>query len=182
MEESSRSVYRRGADDGFKFGIYLSVLYIASACGITYPLLNSIATVMFLATPFILYRFLRRSYRDNRGQSSFSELWMQGILTFICGCLIMAVPVYAYLRFINTGFILGQLQQTIELSNTIATPAALDLARKAQFLIDNNAIPTPALATLMVFFSGSFTGSILSGIVAVLVKALNRTVPSDGVK
>ena len=46
MAGELKSVYKRGAEDGLHFGIYLSVLYMVMIAGASYSLVSLVAFVM----------------------------------------------------------------------------------------------------------------------------------------
>ena len=60
-----KSVFRRGAEDGVWFGIYLSALFIFSALSLNVPFLGNIATLMSLGVPVYVFYILRKGYIDN---------------------------------------------------------------------------------------------------------------------
>ena len=55
-----QSPYRRGADDGFFFGAYLTVMFFASIFSEWMPLLQLLSGAMAVCVPLTIYRFMLR--------------------------------------------------------------------------------------------------------------------------
>lgn len=170
MTNGNHSPYRRGADDGFVFGIYLSVLYIAMALNLVVPYAGFVATILAIGVPVIIYKFLRRSYVKDYGTTPFASLWMQGIMIFLCGTLIMAFVAYIYMRWIDPDYLLNEVTRGIEIFGASDKAQEREFAEILQKALDNNLIPSPIqLATQMITL-GVFSGSLLSIIVSLLVQ------------
>lgn len=92
-----KSPYRRGADDGILFGLLLCAAFFCGVYSFRLPLLGFACLVIALSVPFVIYRFLRRSYVTDRYTTQLSSLWMQGIMTFACGCVIAGLVATVYL-------------------------------------------------------------------------------------
>lgn len=170
MESQHRSVYKRGADDGFLFGGYLSALALC-ICGSPYvPWLAIPALAMMIFVPVVIYRFLRRSYVRDFGLSSFSELWLQGIITFVCGTLLMAATAYIFIRFIKPDFVIDQVKTAAGLYRTMADPQARQMAHTLDLMIERHLVPAPIYVVVEMMLMGIFTGSILSMFITWIVR------------
>ena len=91
MSEQHKSVYKSGADDGFILGAYLSVWFLLLGYSTENVYLAPLAMLMMLGVPVLIFFMLRRAHVRAYGLSQFSELWLQGIITFVCGTLHMGV-------------------------------------------------------------------------------------------
>ena len=105
MATEQKSVYKRGADDGLFFGIYLIIMFFSSAFSMAVPFAGLLSIILVLGVPFLIYRFLRRSYVNDSGTTQFSALWVQGITTFFCGSLISGIAALVYMQWVNPDFI-----------------------------------------------------------------------------
>ena len=108
MEDNNKhnnqySLFRRGADDGMMFGLYMSILMLSLLGSLSLPWLNLLCMAMIAGVPFYVYWRLRKGYADEGGTMQVSALWMQGIVMFFCASLIMALAVYVYLQFNRHG-------------------------------------------------------------------------------
>ena len=170
MEIKPKSVFRRGAEDGAKFGIYLSVMFIFVALSTTLPLLGYLSTLMALAVPIYAFFTLRRGYIENGCFYTFSELWTYGIMLFACGALIMAVTIVAYTTWINPGFIYQQCQIAIEAYKSLNDPTATEIVSALEKVMEQNLLPTPTQLAGNLFSFSVFSGSILSIILAPIIR------------
>ena len=66
-----QSPYRRGADDGFFFGAYLTVMFFASIFSEWMPLLQLLSGAMAVCVPLTIYRFMLRYHRSLGQMGSF---------------------------------------------------------------------------------------------------------------
>lgn len=165
-----RSIYERAAADGAWLGVYFVALFGLSVASMRIALLNIVVLAMALMVPFIAYRYLRRTYVDCHGMATYSALWMQGILTFGCASLILSAAAYLFMRWIYPDFILDTLRMGVEFYRSEPSGAASQLADEFQAIIDTRQIPSPVVISIMWLWLGTFTGSILSMFLAVIVR------------
>lgn len=176
-----RSVYRRGADDGLWFGIYLSVMFGVSVCAITISdSLSWLTMAMAAAVPAIIYFFLKRSYREDYCTSSFSTLWLHGICIFFFGCLLMAVTAYVYLRVINPAFYHDTIGMVLEMYDEAGISADNPNVKLLSAMQKNNMYPTAGQSAMELIMSGVLTGSILSMLISSIVRATTRQTTPPG--
>ncbi len=169
MAGELKSVYKRGAEDGLRFGIYLSVLYMAMIAGASYSLASLAAFVMIAAVPLIVYRFLHRGYVAEYETSTFSSMWLHGIVIFFCGSMLAGVVLLVYLRWINPDFVVNTLQRAIELYDSIDVPQAKETAKVLRQVIEQKLVPTPIEIVAQLIWLAVFSGSLLSMILALVV-------------
>ncbi len=165
-----KNIYARGADDGFRLGLYLSVMFFLAVASLSVPLLNMAVVVMALGVPVLTYVFLRRTHVAAHGMTVFSALWMQGITTFACGSLLFGAVSLIYMRWINPGFMLDVLNAGVDYYSAAGTEGAKAIADELQRIINSKAIPTPLNVTFGWMWLGMFSGSLLSMLVAAVVK------------
>lgn len=165
-----KNIYARGADDGFWLGLYLSVLFFLTVFALKVPVLNIAAGAMALGVPFLTYFFIRRTHVAAHGMTVFSALWMQGITMFACGCLIFGAVSFVYLRWIDPGFLVRMLELGVEYYRASPSESAHLLADEFQMIIDSKVIPSALNIAFGWMWLGMFSGSILSMIVAGIVR------------
>jgi hypothetical protein len=166
-----KSPYKRGADDGLFFGILLCAMFFAGVFSFEVPLLGLFSFLLMLSVPFMIYRFLRRSYVTDRGATPLSSLWMQGIMTFACGCLIAGLVATIYLKWINPEFIITRLREVIEFYRDSPWDKGAETAVVLQRMIDNHLVPGPVSMVVEMIWLGIFSGSLLSVLMALLARA-----------
>lgn len=168
MSQQRKSIYRRGAENGLVMGVFLSVLFLAMANSLEVAWLGLVSMVMVLSVPFLTYGLLRRSYRTDLGLSKFSELWMEGIVIFAGGSVIMAVVALAYMRWIEPSFIMTQVTAVADVYREAGETGIADMFDNA---VAGHALPTPAEVAVELVWLGIFSGSMLSMLMTLLVKA-----------
>lgn len=168
--EKLTNPYRQGADDGVLMGVYLTALFFASVFALGRPLVGGIATVMILAVPVMLFMLLRRTWRRDRGMTLFSGLWMQGIMTFLCGGLLSGVVAFVYLKWINPGWLAEQVRAMVDLYRSIDGGALI--ADTLETMLTRGLLPSAIQMVIQMLWLEIFTGSILSLIVTALVRLI----------
>ncbi|MDE6309622.1 MAG: hypothetical protein K2L81_05445, partial [Muribaculaceae bacterium] len=89
---------RRGAEQGLLMGVWLSATFVVAASSLWVNALSLLALLMMSAVPVMVYFMLRRTYIKDYCCTLYSELWMQGIMVFIGGSIIMASVSYLYMK------------------------------------------------------------------------------------
>lgn len=177
MIETPRSVYARGADDGLYMGAYLSALMVIFGLATHYALASVAALVMMAAVPLIIFRFLKRSLAEDCGRSTFSALWLHGICIFFFGGLLMAVTIYVCLRFVQPGFLTEQMNNVIAFYLSMDDPQATEFAGTLSKMVKYGQLPSPLEIALEMVWLGVFTGSMLSMVIAYIVRRKGLKTP-----
>lgn len=167
-----RSIYSCGANDGLKMGVYLSVMFLLQSMGMTNPILMTFGILMMVCIPVVTYAILRKGYKDSGGFSTFSAIWLHGILTFLCGSLILALVIYVYLRLLNPAFMIDLLDTLIEAYGSMDNPQAAQLTEMLTTIKQEHLLPTPIQYAFTMIWTCGFFGSILSMIIALIVRAI----------
>lgn len=172
MSELKLSVYKRGGDDGFVFGIYLVVMFFATAYSMAVPFAGLLSTLMMLAVPVVMYRFLRRTYVAFGGKLTFSELWLQGIVTFFCGGLISGLVAVVFMRWIQPDFIVSQANAAIKIWEESGLPQGQEMADVLRKAIEQKMIPSSIQLVIEMLWLQVFSGSILSIVLSLIIRSI----------
>lgn len=175
LKTNTHSPYRRGADFGVYFGLYLTALFFASAFSISAPLLSFLSLVLIAGVPFVIYFMLRTSYRKDYCKTLFSSLWMEGIAIFFFGGLIASFVSVVYMRWINPDFINTQVDTLIDLYRSIDWDRGHEMADIFQRAREQHLLPSAIQITVDMLWLIVFSGSILSMLMALLVQAANKS-------
>lgn len=165
------SPYRNGANTGTWLGIMLSAMFLCSVLAQNTPVLALPAIILFVTVPLLVYRSLRLTYTTLGGKPSLSFLWMQGIVSFACGSLILALTSTAYMRWIEPQFINQTVQKAIKLYSAIPDPQSQNVAQMLTQMVKAHAVPSAVYISLELVWLGIFSGSILSLLLTILVRA-----------
>lgn len=164
------NIFHRGAEHGLIVGLYLILLSWMMLMGIDYGFMNLLSLAMLAGLPVMLFIMLRRTFVREQGRSLLSGLWLEGIASFICGSLIFALAAYAYLRWINPGFIVEQVSEAIRLYDSIDDEQAKEVVTVLKQIEKARAYPTPQQIVLQLGLFITFAGSILSLLTASFLK------------
>lgn len=173
MDIKPKSVFRRGAEDGVKFGIYLSIMFLCVAFSTSVPLLGFLSTFMALGVPVFAYITLNKGYRDNGCFYKFPEMWTYGIVLFACGAMIMALTIVVFTSWIYPTFIYDQCQIAIDAYRSLNNPSANEIAASLQKVADQKLLPSPFTIAWNIFTFSVFSDSILSMIFAPIIRFFN---------
>lgn len=174
MDIEAASVYHRGARDGLVMGGVMAAMFVCQAAGLRVPLLTLLADALFLAVPFVAYRLMLAGYKQYPAQRQFATVWMHGITFFICGSLILAVVAYVYCRLIDPGFMPDLFTATGQALSASADPAVAELGSQFDQLADNGLLPSPIQMAFSLLWLASFSGSLLSMLLAALIRLINQ--------
>lgn len=175
MEGKPKSVYLRGAENGVFLGLYFCVMFICMTAGEKIEMLGLLSTVMMVGVPFLIYAFMRKTYIDERGYTIYAALWMQGIVAFAGGGLILAVFVYGYLKWFDTTFIQRQVALLIDVYGRVEnsdTQNVVDIFRQMQ---QRELYPAPRDIITQLILLSVFSGSVVSMVMALLVRIRKLT-------
>lgn len=178
LKSNTHSPYRRGADFGIYFGMYLTALFFSSAFSTNIPFLSLMSLLLMAGVPFLIYFMLRSSYRRDYCKTLFSSLWMEGIAIFFFGGLIASFISVIYMRWINPDFINTQVDTLIELYRSIDWDRGHEMADIFQRAKEQHLLPSPIQITVDMLWLIVFSGSILSMLMALLVQAANKSTKS----
>lgn len=165
------SVYARGASDGAWMGLVLCGIFASWALAARMPAASLAFPVLCLAVPVLAWWLLRRSYRADMGLTTFSALWMHGICIFFFGTLLMGALALVWLRWLEPGLLRSSLESAADIYAQIGTPDAQKLAADVHTILERGMVPRPVDVSLALLWAGVFSGSILSMILAGIIRA-----------
>ncbi len=177
MKESGRSVYALGAENGLVLGPVLTVaaLLVGATTYNAWMFLPALAATV--AVPVVAYMQLRRTMATQASLATFSALWLQGICAFFFGGAIMAALCYAAMRWVWPGFIIDQVQTVIDVYGSVDDAEAQNVARTLQRLMDSHSLPSAIDIALELLYVAVFTGSLLSMLLALIIRKTRRIGP-----
>lgn len=173
-EQTPKSIYRRGADDGFIFGVYLSVLFLLQALALVHgwDAASIIGLIMMMAVPVVVYFFLRRGYFAEERRSRFSAMWLHGICIFFFGSLLMALTSYIYMRLVHPGYIPEVVEILRQAYTSIGSKDAMEAAHMVEKIQQQHLYPTAAEIAVTFIWLDVFTGSLLSMLLSLIIRAV----------
>lgn len=171
MDQSLTHPGRAGALNGLRFSVWLTVMYFASVFSASAPLLGLLSTVIMVCVPVLLWRMLTTDYRTTGGKWTIGQLWLDGFIAIMCGAVVAGTLLLVYLRWINPGYIYDQWASGIAAFEASGDPAMEQLASDMQTAVENGFSISPSMLTMSLLWLAAFSGSVISLIVAAIVRA-----------
>ncbi len=165
----SRNLLQYSMQAGVWLGLYLIVRFVCSVASVYSPMLNLIAMILFVGTPFVLYYLMAKYHRANDNISTFSLMWMMGIMLFSFASLICAVPEYIFYEYINPDYIANTMQQSMALIKEMDLIKDDMLMQELEKMSTSEALPSSIQMIMSSLWSNIFFGSLLSIVVAIFV-------------
>lgn len=174
--EPAKSVYRRGAEDGLVMGPLMTVIALLVGATSYIPWLGLPSLAAMLAVPAVAYVMLWRGFKASDFKASFSALWLEGICAFFFGGMIMGALVFVALRWVWPGFIADQMRLLVDILSSSTDPSASDMADGLSKSLERGIVPAPIDIVLELIYIVVFTGSLLSMLLSLLVRARRPSV------
>lgn len=169
-----KSIYKCAANDGLKFGGYLTLIFVSYVLLGVSTLFAWMFNLLILAIPFVTYRFIKGCYKQRYGCMTISEMWMYGMLLYIYAALICGLVTYCYISFIEPNFLMNQVQMAIDLYKELDEPSVNEMVVAIQDGVDKGLLPTTIDFVVQMIWMTSFGGSILSLILSFFVRLFNK--------
>lgn len=168
------SPYRRGADDGMKFGIYLTAMFAGALFGGSGGIMSVLTLLMMAAAPVVLWRLILSYHRSLGSESKFGDLWLDGTLTVIFGMLLATAFLIIYMKWINPGFVTDNLRAIIEMNDAHPEMGLSTYATVASNLIENNLVPSATQMAANVMVMSVMFGIIVAAVISLAVTLVSR--------
>lgn len=169
IDDTVKSVYRRGAEYGAWFGVYLTVMALAIMYGFTHTILMLVAMAMMVAVPAVVYPMLRRYRSQMRGYAPFASLWMLGLMIFICGSLICGAVTYVWMQYVMPTFIYDQVMAAIDVYKAVPGDSAAEMVRIMETIVERHALPSAMEVVVQMVMLTTFLGSLVSMVLAFIL-------------
>ncbi|MBR5843816.1 MAG: DUF4199 domain-containing protein [Bacteroidaceae bacterium] len=164
-----KSLLMYAMEGGVWLGLYLVARFVCGVAGLYSPVLNTVAMLLFVGTPVMLYWVMMRFHKQSGYMWGFAMLWMMGIMLFFFASLISCVPEYIFYQYIDPDYIATAASQSIKLIEEMGVmqdAASLEEIRK---MLSTDAVPTPFQMVMSTMWANIFFGSLLSIVVAPFV-------------
>lgn len=167
-----RSVYSVGASDGLWTGLAMGACVLCMVLSTKIMWLSTIGLALFVATPYLAWRLLRRGWVNGWVPPTFSAVWLHGICMFLFGGLIMALIMYVSIRFVVPGWI--ELQTRVAIERLEADPTTLSQARILNNILETGQLPSAIYTAVSSIWLVAFTGSLWSMVFAFILARTRR--------
>lgn len=171
-ERRSMNAYARGAADGAWMGALLCAIFASWALATR----STVATLAFpAAVPGSACAHMAHAAaglpRRPRPDHVLSHVDARH-LHFFFGTLLMAALALVWLRWLEPGLISQSLLSAADVYAQIGTPEAERMAADIHTLMERGLVPRPVDVSLALLWAGVFSGSILSIVLAAIIRAV----------
>lgn len=179
VNSNRKSLLVYAMEGGVWMGLYLVIRFFCGVASIYSPMLNALAMLLYIGTPFVLYRILLQYHKSNDGVSGFALLWMMGIMLFFFASLICSVPEYIFYQYISPDYIANATSQSLKLIEEMGLIEGGETLNEMRNMLEGEALLTPMQMIMSSMWANVFVGSLLSIIVAPFV---TRTKNKNNIK
>lgn len=169
------SPYRRGADFGFIFGLYLTLMFFSPLLAPYFPLLGLLPLLMMAGVPVVIFLFIRKYDRELQECATFPMMWMLGVVIFVCGILIAGALLVIYMKWIEPDLIFNQISTLAENGGKYPGTFMAEAGHIAQEMIDANFIPSATAVVSELIMAAIVSGSLLSIVISAFFALLHKT-------
>ena len=167
--QERKSLIQYSMEGGLWLGLYFVLRFFSGVMGVYSPIFDALAMVLFVGTPFVLYRIMLAYHRNNDCITSFSLLWMMGIMLFLFASLITAIPEYIFYQYISPDYVANAMKQSVKLIEEWGIMQENSALEELRSVAESGAVPSALQMILSSMWSNLFFGSILSIIVSPFV-------------
>ena len=96
----------------------------------------------------MLYSTMRITVSKTQGRVVWSSLWMQGIMSILCGSMICGFVTMLYFKFVEPTFLLDLVQMCVDTYASIPGKESAQMAEMLQELINTGMVPTATSFTI----------------------------------
>ena len=172
QSRASQSVYALGAADGAWAGLAMRACFVLMVLSTTMPFAGLVSLGIFLCTPFLVWRFLRRGWIDGNVPPTFSAVWLHGICIFLFGSILLALVMYLTLQHFVPGWI--EQQTLLAAERLAAEPGHTEEVRQIHAIVTGGALPSPIYMAFSTIWLVAFTGSLWSMLFAAILTRSER--------
>ena len=170
LMEKKKSIFQCAGEWGFPFGLYLACAAVTYIFGDYFPPLSFLFLAMVLGTPFIVYYFQRRKFKEDDGFTEYAGLWMLGIMLYLLGTLVASLIVYLVLQYGRPTFMYDQAQIILDAYKDIPQMKDNEMLRIIERMVDNKLMPSPIEIVMDMYWLITFFGSVTSAVTALIAQ------------
>ncbi len=164
-----KSLLMYAMEGGVWLGLYLLARFVCGIAGMYSPLFNTVAMLLFIGTPVMLYYVLMRFHKQSGHLSGFGMLWMMGIMLFFFASLISCIPEYIFYQYISPDYIANAATQSLKMIEEMGVMEDSVTLEEMRKMLSADALPSAMQMVMSTMWANVFFGSLLSIVVAPIV-------------
>ncbi len=172
--EKIESPYYQGARAGLPVGLYLVAMFLLFVLMTKVAIASWVLMLLMVCFPICIYSTMRITVSHTRGRVTWSSLWMQGIVSILCGSVLCGFATMVYLKFVEPDILVDMVQRCIDTYASLPGKEAAQMTEMLRSVIKMGLIPTATSFTMSMFWFTAFLGSVLSLVLALTASAIGR--------
>lgn len=168
--KKEKSVFQYAAEYGLVFGLYLSCIFFTCIYGNVSTLISMAGMLLFIASPILVFKFMRKFHNSHLSTSTFGSVWTLGVMIYLCASMICGIVTYIWLQYVMPGFILEQAQTALATYEAIPELKNHAITTTLRQAIENHLLPTPIVIVFQMMWITIFSGMIVSLILSPLAR------------
>lgn len=156
----NKDVFISSAEYGVPFGGMLTAASASLLFADKVSLLMLVVIFVALIAPVVIYYLQRKRYVRSNGFATYSELWVLGIFTTMCGAFICGLVTYGLITCLRPDVVFEQLQMLSTAYKQMPQPEAKEMAEVVDKAIAANMIPSPIDFCLQMFWLTASLGCV----------------------
>lgn len=118
MKQNKFNIIEASMQTGLVLGLYFVAKFFIASVSVYYPLLTTASFLLTLAVPFVVYFLLMNILKKNGNAGIiFSNVWTLTVLSILFASLIESIFMYAYLEYVNPGYLSDQINTVTTMLN-----------------------------------------------------------------
>ena len=140
----NKDVFISSAEWGVPFGGLLTVASASMLFADKVSLLMLVVIFIALLAPVIIFYLQRKRFVRSDGFATYSELWVLGIFTTMCGAFLCGLVTYGLITLLRPDVVYEQMQMVADAYKQMPQPEAQEMARVVNKA--NRLLPADVLA------------------------------------
>lgn len=173
----AKSIFQRAAEGGATLGALFVCIFLLET--VPNPLAGLFALGLMIYVPFFVYRKLKDTYFAAHGLMPYAGVWLEGILLFVFGAIILALGSFLYMRWLVPGYLPAVTSQVSDFIES--QPQLFDNTFSPELFKKYLASIRPIDISMSMMWMAAFSGSMASLIIAAIVKSKKVPPPAPNI-
>ena len=175
--EQKDNIYKLAAATGIPMGVLMSAISLCTIFSDRVNLLAMVAIILLVCGPLMLYHYQRRFFIAVDGKTTYSTLWLYGILSIVCSALISGLVTLLTIQYVRPSWFYDMVQNTVESMNQMPAyyaDSVKPMVNELRHMVDAGLLPSPVEFVVQMFWNVCLSGVIMSAITSAFAARIIR--------
>lgn len=155
---------------GLSMGLYLILIFGCLFGSFYIDALSVVGLLLLGGIPWLLYQLLK-PLTVGQDEVRGAAIWLAGIYCFLFGALISGFALAVFLIYIEPGYMTRYLEKYLEIAASLPDPTLVkEQTEMISLILEKRLVPSAMETVFSLIWATGFFGSLLSGIVALVLK------------